>query len=326
MRNVFEIFFKKYNPGKWVIPTVIALLIALPVSLQAQTDSIQVPATDSTVVEQTPAEETPELISPSMQFTAVQKTDNSIDLKATLKTKVKGMSFNLYKLKVIFYRVVNEEDQELGFVITDGAGKAVLNIKGDSLAADAEGKLHFKAVFSGNKAMEGVEEVFSFRKAKLEITPVKEDSLLNVSVRLIDMGTGEEVPVKDATIGIYVKRLFLPQKIGEGTTDENGEATVEFPAGLPGDEKGNLILIARIDENETYGYLEASSVQNWGIPVSKKIEEQPRALWSSHPPLWMLITFIVLMLAVWGHYLVIVYELFRLRKENPHIPLSSATN
>lgn len=326
MRNIFEILFKKYNPAEWIIPAVIALLIVLPVSLQAQTDSIQVPGTDSTVVEQTPAKETPELISPSMQFTAVQKTDNSIDLKATLKTKVNGMSFNLYKLKVIFYRVLNKEDRELGFVITDGTGKAILNIKSDSMSADGEGKFHFKAVFSGNKAIEPAEEVFSFKKARLEITPVKEDSLLSVSVKLVDAGTGEEVPVKDATIGIYVKRLFMPQKIGEGTTDENGEAIVEFPSGLPGDEKGNLTIIARIDENETYGYLEASSVQNWGIPVSKKMEEQPRALWSSHPPLWMLITFIVLMLAVWGHYLVIVYELFRLRKENPHIPLSSATN
>jgi hypothetical protein len=138
---------------------------------------------------------------------------------------------------------------------------------------------------------------------------------MSVQVRLVD-GAGN--PVKDATVGIFVKRLIQPQKLGEGTTDENGEAVVEFPNGIPGDEKGNLTIIGRVDENETYGNLEASSVQPWGVAVSNKSVEQPRALWSSHPPLWMLITFIVLMAAVWGHYIVIVYELFRLRKEEPH--------
>jgi hypothetical protein len=98
--------------------------------------------------------------------------------------------------------------------------------------------------------------------------------------------------------------------------------TVEVPADLPGDAKGNITLLARLDENETFGNLEASVQQQWGKAVSDKSEEQPRALWSSHPPLWMLITFIVLMVAVWGHYIIIVYELIRLRKEQP----AAATN
>lgn len=292
----------------------ISCMLFLPFALSAQTDSTAA----------APAADAAELIAPSLQFTAVQKSDNTIDLKAALKAKVKGLSYPLYKLKVTFYRTVNEEDNELGFIITDGSGKAMLNIKADTLKTDAEGRLSFKAVFSGNRAMEPAEEIVSFKRARLEIIPAKEDSLLSAGIKLVDIGSGKEIPVKDATVGIYVKRLFLPQKAGEGTTDENGEATVEFPNGLPGDAKGNLTLLAKVDENETYGYLEASSVQNWGKPVSDKMEDQPRALWSSHPPLWMLITFALLMLVVWGHYAVIVLQLFRLRKEEPHTP--SATN
>jgi len=97
------------------------------------------------------------------------------------------------------------------------------------------------------------------------------------------------------------------------------------PNNLPGDAQGNLTLIGRLDENETYGNLEASVVQKWGVAVSNKSQELPRALWSSHPPLWMLITFIILMTAVWGHYAIIIYELFRLRKEEPHTA-TDATN
>lgn len=294
----------------------------------AQEDSTQPPATDTTATpppDEPAAEEEPSLISPSIDFTSVQKGDNSIDLKVGMRAKVKGQFINLYKMKVSFFQVINEEDIPLGFKITDGNGKAIFNVKGDSLKTDAEGKLNFKVVFAGNKAMESGEEYVSFRRGRLEIIPVKEDSLLTVQVKLIDVGTGEETPVKETAVGIFVKRMFLPMKVGEATTDENGEGSVEFPNNLPGDAKGNLTLLARLDENETYGNMEAAVVQPWGVPVSDKPEAQPRSLWSSHPPLWMLITFIVLMLAVWGHYIVIVYELFRLRKEQPIAP-THATN
>lgn len=284
------------------------LMASLPVFLFAQADTTQkAPA----------ATEEVEMISPSLQFSAVQKADMSIDLKAALQAKVNGQFVKLYKMKLNFSRLVNGEEEPLGFVITDGTGKAVLNVKGDSLQPDADGKLNFKVSFAGNKAMEAAEEMVGFKRAKLEIVPAKEDSLLSVQIKLVDLGTGKEVPVKDATVGIFVKRSFLPLKVGEGTTDETGEATVEFPNGLPGDAKGNLTILGKLDDNETYGNLEAASVQAWGIPVSDKIQDQPRALWSTHPPLWMLITFIILVATVWGHYIVIIYELFRLRKEKP---------
>jgi len=292
----------------------------------AQGDSTP-PATDTTTVpaDEPAAEEEPSLISPSIDFTAVQKGDNSIDLKAGMRAKVKGQFINLYKMKVSFFQVLNEEEIPIGFKITDGNGKTVFNVKGDSLKTDAEGKLQFKVVFAGNKAMESAEEFVSFKRARLEITPVKEDSLLTVQVKLVDIGTGEEVPVKETTVGIFVTRMFLPMKVGEGTTDENGEASIEFPNNLPGDAKGNITILAKLEENDSYGNLEASATEKWGIPVSDKPEEQPRALWSSHPPLWMLITFAILMVTVWGHYIVIVYELFRLRKEQPVLP-GNATN
>ena len=286
---------------------LLLLMTGSPLLLPAQTDSA--------APTEAAAPEGPELISPSIEFTAVQKADNSIDLKALMKAKVNSQFIRLYKLKLTFFRVTEAGDQELGFVITDGTGKALLNVKADTLQPDAEGKLQFKVVYAGNKSIEAAEELVSFKRAKLSITPVKEDSLLQIQVRLVDLGTGEEVPVKETAVGIYVKRSFLPLKVGEGTTDEAGEAVIEFPANLPGDAKGNLTLLGRVDENELYGNLEAVAVQPWGKPVSDEIKEQPRALWSTHPPIWMLVTFIILMATVWGHYFVIIYELFRLRKE-----------
>ncbi|MFZ4769361.1 MAG: hypothetical protein ACOYLO_04215 [Ferruginibacter sp.] len=296
----------------WQLIIIAGLLTMLhiPGTMYAQTDS--------TKTEAPAVEEESSMISPSLEFFTVQKSNNTIDFKAALKAKVKGTFYNLPLIKITFVQVTEAGDKELGFVITDRAGKAVFNVKSDSLITDKEGKLNFKAVYAGNKQMDAAEEEVIIKKARLEITPVKEDSLLSVTIKLIDVGTGTEVPVPETAIGVFIHRSFNPLKIGEGTTDEAGEASVEVPNNLPGDAKGNITLLAKLDENEIYGNLEASVEQKWGTVVSDKIEDQPRALWSSHPPIWMLVTFILLMAAVWGHYVVIVYQLLRLRKEEPH--------
>ena len=302
----------------WInsLPAILLMLFfLLPGLLPAQDDSTAAVA-DTSAAPAAEEAEAPEMISPGITFTAVQNGGNQYTLKALLKAKVDGQFYNLYGMRIRFYAVGADAETELGSVITDGSGKALFTVKNDSLPLNAEGKLQFKAVFAGNKSMDAAEEVVSFQKANLSITAAKEEEAMNVQVKLTD---AEGNPVKDVAVGIYVQRSFLPLKVGEGTTDENGEALVEFPKGIPGDAKGNLTILGKIDENENFGYLETAVVQPWGLAVSNKSQEQPRALWSSHPPVWMLITFIVLMVAVWGHYLVIVYELFRLRKEEPSI-------
>ncbi|MFM6925703.1 MAG: hypothetical protein ACKOU7_09410 [Ferruginibacter sp.] len=282
----------------------------LPGILAAQTDSTKKEEPAAAVEESA-------LISPSMNFLTVQKGDNTIDLKAALTAKFKGSVIKLGHLKITFMQVVDGTEKELGFAIADGFGKAVFNVKTDSLIPDKEGKLNFKAVFAGNKHMDPADGEVSIKRARLEITPVKVDSVLSVNVKLVDIATGKDVPVPETVLGIYVHRSFKPLKLAEGTTDENGEATIEVPNNLPGDPKGNITLMAKLDENETYGNLESAVVQKWGVPVSDKLNELPRALWSPHPPYWMMITFIILVGTVWGHYLVILIQLFRLRKEEP---------
>jgi hypothetical protein len=294
--------FRKILRYGWI------LLLCMPVNIFAQTDS--------TAAE---SKEEASLIAPALDFIIVQKSDNTIDLKAAIRAKIKGTFIKLPLLKITFLQVSDTTEKNLGFVITDQNGKASLNVKNDALVMTKDGSLNFKASFAGNKQMEIAGGEVTVKKAQLQITPAKEDSLLTVKVKFVAGGGVPDSSAKDLTVGIFVKRSFNPLKIGEGTIDENGEVTVEIPSNLPGDGKGNITLLAKIDENETFGNLEASVTQPWGLPVSDKLEEQPRALWSAHPPIWMLVTFIVMMIVVWGHFIVIVYQLFRLRKEEPHL-------
>ena len=292
MRKTFQI----------LTTSLLALLIISPGKIIAQTDTTKKEAAT---------------YSPLIEFVSIQKNDNSVDLKTSVKAKINGTLTKLAGLKIEFTIGADTSAKILGEAITDSKGVAIFTCNPDQLTTDKEGKLNFKASFAGKDSIESAEEMIVVKRGRLEITPVKEDSLFTAKVKLVDLSTGTEMPVDSTTLGVYVKRLFSALKLGEGTTDATGETTLEIPNDLPGDAKGNLTLLARLDENETYGNLEASVVQQWGTPVSDEVKELPRALWSSHPPIWMLITFIILVTAVWGHYIVIIFELFRLRKEEP---------
>src|SRR6187399_3038153 len=264
----------------------LALIISASGNLMAQTDTSAKPEIKEAST-----------YAPLIEFVSVQKNDNSVDLKTSVKAKINGTLTKLAGFKIEFTIGTDSTAKKLGEVITDSRGVAILNCNPDQLTTDKEGKLNFKASLAGKDSIESAEELVSVKRARLEITPVKEDSLLTVKVKLIDLGTGTEQAVPE--------------------TDEAGEATIEIPNNLPGDAQGNITLLAKLDENEVYGNLEAAVTQPWGAPVSDELKALPRSLWSTLPPLWMPITFLILMTAVWGHYIVIIFELFRLRKEEP---------
>lgn len=271
-----------------------------------------------TVIAQEANKEEIEMISPNVELIAIQKADNTIDLKASVKAKINGKTRKMHSLKIHFFLITDTSETEIGALNADNSGAATFNVKTEQLRISSDGFVKCKAVVNANKNMEEGEAEFSFKKALLTIRPASSEDVKSVEIKLVEITKDGETPIPNSTIGIFVKRSFKPLKIAEGTTDESGVATIEFPNNLPGDEKGNLIVFAKLDEDENYGNLEASFTgEKWGIAVSKQHQDQPRALWSSHPPLWMLITFVILMAAVWGHYIVIVYELFRLRNEKP---------
>lgn len=257
-----------------------------------------------------------ELISPTIQFSSIQKTDNSVELKVAIKAKSKGNIDRPSGVVTSFFLVTDSGEIELGKAKTDIAGIARLQVKETALSLNKEGKLQFKCITEGTKKIESAQEELSVKRGRLVLTTNKQDSTQSISLKLFDLSSGIEKPLAETDLAIYVKRMINPLKIAEGKTDSSGEAEIEIPSKLPGDSKGNIELIARLDENEEYGTIEASTIQAWGTPTSDTVSDLPRSLFSTHPPIWMLVTFIILVTVVWGHYFVIIYELFRLRKEH----------
>ena len=146
-------------------------------------------------------------------------------------------------------------------------------------------------------------------EAKIAISFSEKDSTKQVIVKL----THADAPVKGIDIHFYAKKSFglLPLEGDNTTTDENGETSIDFPTDLPGDASGNVIVIARVEDDDNLGTVEASNTINWGVPVKTDQGKAPRELWSSgnNAPWPLTITITSVVVIVWG---IIFYMLFQL--------------
>ncbi len=121
-----------------------------------------------------------------------------------------------------------------------------------------------------------------------------------------------QTPIEGVDVSIGVQRKFGVLVLGVDTTLDDGTAAVEFPAALPGDENGHILVIASVNDSATLaaavGKQEFSGVR----AVPKTLAEFPQALWSPRK-LWPLIAVIsVLAGGVWITFSVVVSLLVRI--------------
>ena len=320
---------KKRNAAKYTQVTRWPLYLGLILSimwvggatLYAQVDStVQIdtaaqPAAEEEVVEE---EET---IKSKTSLSADQYPDNTIVLKGLLRAKIEG-SYQKVPGRKITFLSVNAEGEEtiLGDSITTPNGIASLRVNKSGLVKNEDGFYSLLARFDGDDKMDGSESDLMLRPATLVMEAKDVDSTYTLSLQASAESAEGPIPIAAAPVSIYIKRMFSSLKVAEGETDETGMVELEFPAGLAGDEGGNLEITAMIEETEEYGNLSASITQQWGYSVSRAPGEIKRALWSPHPPTWMVITFFVLMGAVWIHYAIVIYNLFRIKAQRPDSP------
>lgn len=250
-----------------------------------------------------------------MSLTTTQFPGDTIELKGLLRAKIDNQWTKISGEKIEFFAVGEEEDKSLGEFTTNSMGLATVLTSTKAMPVDENGYLTFEARFDGSETLKKSDGDANILKAVMVLTPVAQgDSAYTLQVKVEAPSADSIIPVSEADVVISIKRMVGQLAVGEATTDENGEAEIEFPTGLAGDDVGNLYITAFIEDFEEYGNIAAKSTKAWGRPVSSKFVELPRTLWSPHPPFWMVATFFILMAAVWGHYAVVVYKLNQLKK------------
>jgi ribosomal protein L7Ae-like RNA K-turn-binding protein len=170
----------------------------------------------------------------------------------------------------------------------------------------------------------GKEELLSaelpIKKAILIVDTINVDGVRNVTGLLKEKKGTEYVTVGDIEMKLRIKRLLGNLTVGEAetyTSDSSGVASAEFKKdSMPGDEKGNIILVARVEDNDIYGNLVVEKSVPWGKPAIAEVNFWHRTLWSTgnRAPIWLLAIAFSIILGVWGTIFYLVKQVFKIRK------------
>lgn len=224
-------------------------------------------------------------------------------------------------VNVSVYLDANRPENLLGKVITAGNGEAriafptALKTTWDSLDAFT---ILAESVPAAKEELLSAE--LPVKKAILIVDTVNEDGVRNVTGMLKEKKGDAYLPVGDVEMKLKIKRLLGNLTVGEEetyTSDSSGIATAEFKKdSMPGDEKGNIILVARVEDNDTYGNLVVEKKVPWGKPSIAETHFWHRTLWSTgnRAPVWLLVMAFSIMIGVWGTVIYLIRQVVKIRK------------
>lgn len=121
-------------------------------------------------------------------------------------------------------------------------------------------------------------------------------------------------PVPNTGLIVAAERYFGQLQIDEEKlTDEKGMASFTYPENIKGDTLGQVKLQSMLTDQDLFGRVSTDTTFSIGMLNDAPPLDKERALWNSNKkaPLWLIISYISVVLAVWGF---IFYVLFQLRK------------
>jgi hypothetical protein len=238
---------------------------------------------------------------------------------ATLKTKVEKKFTPVEGMEVQFYL---DKDAAGGGQLL---GKAKTNAKGRvSMPVNVAAQNNWKSA-EEHKIIAVTAKSKQFDETSTDAAVVKSRITLDtaddkgVKMTFEEWKSGAWAPVKGVEFKLGVKRLLSDLDISETetyTTDSLGKIQGEFKrTNLPGDEHGNLVLVAKCDDNETYGSLRFEKTVPWGGKAKLEGGAIGRALWGArfHSPWWLMAIAYSIVVGVWGTLMYLVYVIYRIK-------------
>lgn len=120
----------------------------------------------------------------------------------------------------------------------------------------------------------------------------------------------ETEPAAEVGVTFFVKRFFGMLPIGSAvTTNEQGEAKVNFPVTIPADEKGNVVIVASLEDDSEVA---AEATTAWGAKLKSEDLTKQNALWAprSNVAITLMVVSNLIIVAIWGVMAYIVYLVF----------------
>ena len=240
-------------------------------------------------------------------------------LVAHAKTKIDGRFQTVPDVTVSFY--INNDSSAanlLGTAVTNDKGEAYLLMPPSAKDEWKKSAKHsFAIVSKASKLYDEAKATMDVSRAKLKIDTTDDRKII---VTVLELKDTSWVLVKGAELKVAVKRLDGDLNVNETqtfTTDSTGTITAEFKRdSLPGDVNGNLTLIAKIEDNDTYGNLTAEKVVKWGNKFQYVSQFDRRTLFArrGHSPWWLELLAYSIVVSVWGVLMYLVGQIRKLKK------------
>ena len=203
-------------------------------------------------------------------------------------------------------------------VKTNDEGKAKMFIPPSLKTVWDNSSLHTFIVMHGD---EEVLSDYSITKARIEIDTSTVDSIKNITVKVLKDENGKLIAVPDVEMKVGIKRLGGILSGGDEetyTTDSSGLVTLPFTKiNMPGDKFGNIVLTAKIEDNEFLGNIIIEKKVAWGVPtiVSDDFFKR-RELWSTRfrSPYWLLFMAYAIVIGVYGTLIYLVFQFVKIIK------------
>jgi hypothetical protein len=252
-----------------------------------------------------------------IEFSTWKYNNDERGLKTKVISEDEDGEFGVPGLRVNYFVFNNEDFEFVAEAVTNADGVAEALFPPDyNFPKDEEGYILVKSAFDGNEMYDLAEEELSFKDANFEFQfdIVDEEKLILFEGIILDKNNEPQV-LADDDIYFYVPRMFSYLKIADGWFEENGKGYIEFPDDIIGDSLGQVIVYGRIEDHYDYGNIEKYALCEWAVPMHPHLRQQPgRELWTPIAPLWMIITLIITLTGVWGHYIYAIVQLNRIKR------------
>lgn len=217
----------------------------------------------------------------------------------------------------------NQAGNLIAKVATDHAGlaKAIIppSLKTQWLATPNH---LFIAVAEATHKEEEITYETPITKARLQIDTTSEEGARSVIVKAEQWADGAWAPAADVEMKVGVARagggILSAGEEATYTTDSSGTVTIEYKRdSLPGDTKGNLVLMAKVEDNDSYGNLVVNKTVPWGLAT--KVDNNffnQRTLWSTRfkTPFWLLFMAYGIVIGVWGTIIYLIMQIVKIKK------------
>ena len=239
-------------------------------------------------------------------------------LENSLKTgkKIEPLKNKVFQL----YLDSNKTENLIASVTTDKNGKAKSFLPPSLKAAWEASPMHkFIAVGTGKEEETTAE--LEIVKAKILIDTAFEEGTRHIKVQVMKYENSEWVPANEVEMKVGIQRLGGILSAGDEetyTTDSSGTVNVELTKdSLPGDEKGNMVLVAKVEDNDQYGNLLVQKTVPWGVALKtdNSFFDQ-RTLWTTRfrTPFWLLFMAYSIVIGVWGTIIYLVVQIIKIKK------------